>query len=58
MGQPTKQENEMNTKTQAQLTTEHARRVVAAQLAQRMAREAEKSAALAAVIKHQKQCGI
>ena len=48
----------MNTKTQAQLTTEHARRVVTAQLAQRMAREAEKSAALAAVIKYQKQCGL
>jgi hypothetical protein len=48
----------MNTQTQAQLTTEHARRAVALQLAQRMRRKAEQAAALAAVIKYQKQCGI
>ncbi len=45
----------MNATTQAKLTTEHARAVVALQLAQRMRRKAEQAAALALVIKYQNQ---
>lgn len=48
---PDFKENEMDAKTQAQLT-EHSRRVVAAQLAQEMIRRAERDAAHAAVIKY------